>query len=66
MKNNMGTIDKAIRIAIAVIIAILYFTNILSGTIAIVLLVVSGIFILTSVISFCPLYTLLGIKTNKK
>jgi hypothetical protein len=66
MKNNMGTIDKAIRIAIAVIIAILYFTNILSGTIAIILLVVSGIFILTSLISFCPLYTLLGIKTNKK
>ena len=66
MKKNMGLIDRAIRIAVAVVIAILYFTNFISGTLAIVLLVVSAIFILTIIISFCPLYTLLGIKTNKK
>jgi hypothetical protein len=66
MKKNMGTIDRIIRTLIAVLIAILYFANIISGTLAIVMLVVSGIFIFTSLISFCPLYTILGINTNKK
>lgn len=66
MKNNMGSIDKIIRIAIAVLIAILYFTNTISGTLAIVLGVFAVIFILTSFISFCPLYSLFGISTRKK
>ena len=62
----MGSIDKAIRIIIAAIIAGLYFTNVISGTLGIVLLVFAGVFVLTSLISFCPLYTLLGINTSKK
>ncbi|MBS1636713.1 MAG: DUF2892 domain-containing protein [Bacteroidetes bacterium] len=66
MKKNMGSIDKAIRILIAVTIAILYFTNQISGTLAIIGLVVSGIFILTSLISFCPLYLPFGLSTRKK
>ena len=66
MKKNMGTIDKVIRILVAVVIAVLYFVHVLSGTLAIVLLVLAGIFILTSFISFCPLYTLVGINTGKK
>lgn len=66
MKKNMGAIDKGLRIAVAVVIAILYFTNVISGTLAIVLLIFAGIFILTSLISFCPLYPLLGINTSKK
>ncbi len=66
MKQNMGTIDKVIRILVAVVIAILYFTKVLSGTVAIVFLIFAGIFILTSLISFCPLYTFLGINTGKK
>ncbi len=65
MKQNMGSIDKAIRIAVALLIIGLYFGNFLSGTTAIVLLALSGIFILTSFMSFCPLYLPFGIHTNK-
>ncbi len=66
MKKNMGTADRIIRIIIAAIIVTLYFTEMITGTLAIVLLVLSGIFVLTSFISFCPLYTLFGIKTCPK
>ena len=66
MKQNMGTTDKVVRILIAVAIAALYFTNLISGTVAIVLLVLAGVFILTSLISFCPLYMPFGISTSKK
>lgn len=66
MKSNMGSIDKAIRILVAVIIGILYFTGQLSGTTAIILLVVAGIFILTSFVGFCPLYAPFNISTKKK
>ena len=65
MKKNMGTIDKVIRILIAVVISVLFFTNMISGTLAIILLIVAGIFILTSFISFCPLYYPFGISTHK-
>ena len=66
MKKNMGTADKIIRLIIAAIIVTLYFTEMITGTVAIVLLVLSGIFVLTSFFSFCPLYTLFGIKTCPK
>lgn len=66
MKKNMGTLDKAIRILVAVVIIALFFANIISGTVAIVLLALSAIFILTSLIGFCPLYFPLHISTNKK
>ncbi|MBS1745730.1 MAG: DUF2892 domain-containing protein [Bacteroidetes bacterium] len=66
MKKNMGTIDKAIRILVAVVIAALYFTNVISGTLAIVLSILAVVFILTSFISFCPLYLPFGINTSKK
>lgn len=62
----MGSTDKIIRIAIAVIIAILYFTNTISGTVALVLGAFAVIFLLTSFISFCPLYYPFGISTRKK
>ncbi len=65
MKNNMGTADKVIRVLIAAVFSYLYFTKTVEGTLATVLLVVGGIFLLTSVISFCPLYTLFGISTCK-
>jgi len=63
MRKNMGTADRIIRVILAVIIAVLYFTNVISGTVGIVLLVLAGIFVLTSLVSFCPLYAPLGIKT---
>jgi hypothetical protein len=66
MKKNMGTVDKVVRILAAVIIAGLYFANIISGTVAIMLLILAGIFILTSFMSFCPLYLPFGISTRKK
>jgi hypothetical protein len=66
MKKNMGLADKIIRILIAAVVVVLYFTNVLSGTLAIILLILSGIFILTSLISFCPLYLPFGINTGKK
>lgn len=59
----MGTVDKAIRIIIAAVIAGLYYSGTISGTLGIVLLVFAGVFVLTSLISFCPLYTVLGIST---
>jgi uncharacterized membrane protein YtjA (UPF0391 family) len=65
MKKNMGTADRIIRIIVAVIIGALYYSDKISGTAAIIALVVAGIFILTSFISFCPLYFPFGIKTNK-
>lgn len=66
MKKNMGTVDKTIRILVAAIVALLYFTGVISGTLAIVLLVFAVIFVLTSLFSVCPLYPLLGMNTRKK
>ncbi|MBL7921868.1 MAG: DUF2892 domain-containing protein [Bacteroidia bacterium] len=66
MKKNMGTIDKIIRILVAVVIIVLYFTNQNNGTQAIIGLILSAVFILTSFISFCPLYLPFGISTRKK
>ncbi len=66
MAPNMGKLDRSIRLGVAAIIIGLYFMNIISGTAAIILGVVAGIFILTSFVNFCPLYTVLGIRTNKK
>ncbi len=63
MKKNMGSIDRIVRIILAAVFAALYFTNTVSGTLGMVLLVLGGVFLFTSVISFCPLYTLLGINT---
>ena len=66
MKKNMGTIDKAIRIVVAVVIAVLFYTDAISGTLGIVLLVLASVFVLTSLISFCPLYLPFGINTGRK
>jgi Protein of unknown function (DUF2892) len=63
MKKNMGTADRIIRLLAAVVFAILYFTGTVSGTLGIVLLVLGGVFVLTSIISFCPLYSLVGLNT---
>lgn len=66
MKKNMGATDKLIRFVLAIIIGILYFTNTISGTLAIVLGIFAVAFLLTSLISFCPLYLPFGINTNRK
>ena len=65
MKKNMGTTDRIIRLLAAAVIAVLYFTGTLIGTLGVILLIVAGIFALTSFVSFCPLYAPFGIKTCK-
>lgn len=62
----MGTVDKTIRVFAAAIVALLYFTGVISGTLAIVLMVIALVFIVTSLVSVCPLYPILGINTRKK
>jgi len=59
----MGTVDKVIRLIIAAVVAMLYYNGTIAGTLGIVLLVFAGVFVLTSLISFCPLYTVFGIST---
>lgn len=66
MKTNVGTVDKVVRILIAFVIAGLYFTEQVSGVAAIILLIFAVILILTSFMSFCPLYLPFGISTRKK
>ena len=66
MKKNMGTADRLIRIVLAVLVAILYYNDIIDGIFAIVLGALAVIFILTSFISFCPLYVPLGINACAK
>jgi len=63
MKSNMGSADKAVRIIMAIVLAALYFTGTIPGTLGIIALVVAGVFVLTSLISFCPLYSIFGMST---
>ena len=66
MKKNIGTIDRVIRILVAIAVAVLYFTGVISGTSGIVLLILGGIFLITAIISFCPLYYPFNLRTIKK
>jgi hypothetical protein len=66
LKKNMGAADRLVRLALVALVAFLYFTNLISGTLAIILGIVAVIFLITSLISFCPLYTLFGFSTKKK
>jgi hypothetical protein len=66
MKKNMGSADKVIRIIIAIVIAVLFFTNTISGVFGTVLMILAGIFVITSFIGFCPLYAPFKIHTNNK
>jgi hypothetical protein len=63
MKKNMGSADRIIRILLAAVFAYLYFGGVVTGTLGLVLVILGGVFVLTSLISFCPLYTLVGINT---
>ena len=65
MKLNMGTVDRVIRALVAAVVAVLYFTHQITGTAAIILGVLAGVFLLTSLIGFCPLYLPLGLSTRK-
>jgi len=64
MKKNMGTVDKIIRLVVAAIFVVLFFFKVVTGVWGIVLLVLAAAFVITSLISVCPLYMPFGIKTN--
>ena len=66
MKPNIGTADRIIRAVLAVIMAVLYFSGTVTGTLGIILLVLAGVFLLTSLISFCPLYAPFKFSTRKQ
>ena len=66
MKKNMGSYDKLIRLSVAIVLIILYYNGVLAGTLGIVALVIALIFTVTSLIGFCPLYSIFGIKICKK
>jgi len=66
MKKNMGMADRIVRILFAVVVAILFYAEVISGTLGIVLVVAGGVLLLTSVINFCPIYAIFGIRTCPK
>ncbi|MCA0428228.1 MAG: DUF2892 domain-containing protein [Bacteroidetes bacterium] len=66
MKTNMGTTDRIIRVIVAVLFAGLYFGGIVEGTLGLVLVILGAVFVLTSLVSFCPLYLPFGLNTCKK
>lgn len=66
MKKNMGSADKIIRILLAIVFVALYFTGIVTGTWGIILLILAAVFLLTSLVSFCPLYLPFHLSTIMK
>ena len=66
MKKNMGTIDRVARILVAILIGYLYFTKQISGTLGIVPIILAVVFLVTTLITICPLYLPFGLKTTKK
>ncbi|HEX6225884.1 MAG TPA: DUF2892 domain-containing protein [Chryseolinea sp.] len=66
MKKNMGSLDRAVRVTIAIVLIGLYFSGVIPGTLGLVLIALSGIFVVTSLISVCPLYLPFGITTLRK
>lgn len=65
MIKNMGSKDRIVRLLVAAVLLVLFFTDVISGTLGIIGLVVAGIFVATSFIRFCPIYWPFGISTNK-
>lgn len=65
LTKNMGTADRLIRTILAILFGVLYYTGVISGTLGIVLVVLGVVFLLTSFVSFCPLYAPFGIRTCK-
>ncbi|MBU6340942.1 MAG: DUF2892 domain-containing protein [Bacteroidetes bacterium] len=65
MKQNMGTIDQIVRLVIAISAAYLYYNGTLSGVVGIVAIVVAVIFLITSLVRFCPIYGIFGLSSRK-
>lgn len=65
MNKNMGAVDRVIRILVALVVVVLYFTGKISGTLAIVLGIVAIAFVITSFMGWCPGYLPFGLSTRK-
>lgn len=63
MKKNMGNADRIVRLFLAVVFAFLYFSGVLTGTLGLILLILGGVFVLTSLMGSCPLYGVFGFNT---
>ena len=66
MKKNMGTADRIIRLVVAALFVVLYFTHVMTGILDIIVLILAGMFVLTSIFAVCPIYWPFGIKTIDK
>jgi len=66
MKKNVNSVDKVVRILLAVVLGVLIFTNQVVGILAIILGVLAVVLVLTSVLSFCPIYAMFNLSTLKK
>jgi len=66
MKLNMGMADRAVRTLLAIVVGVLYFTGVIGGTLALILGILAVILLLTSLVSFCPIYRLFGLSTAAK
>lgn len=65
MNKNIGNMDKGIRVLLAIVVALLYYFDVIEGTLAYILMAVAIVLLVTSLINFCPLYKILGINTCK-
>ena len=63
MKKNMGKADRIIRLLLAIVFSSLYLTGVITGTLGLVLMILAVVFLLTSLVSFCPLYAPFGLST---
>ncbi len=66
MKKNMGSTDRTVRIVLAILFVVLYYNHVIVGAAGVLLMVLGGVFVLTSLVSFCPLYTLFGFSTTSQ
>ena len=66
MKRNMGVVDRIVRVVLAAVVGVLYFTGQITGTAAIVLGILAVVFVVTSIVGVCPLYLPFGISTRGK
>ncbi len=66
MKKNLGNVDRVIRVLLAIVFAVLYFTGKVTGVLGIILLILGAVFVVTSFVSFCPIYWSLGLSDRKK
>jgi len=63
MKKNVGSLDRVVRLLLAAVFGVLYYMGIITGTLGLVLVILGGVFALTSIISFCPIYSIVGLNT---